>query len=136
MTVYFSKNIKDTDLKFSHNLYSSLQFVLSNVGLISLIVWKLCAFRQRRNFGNFQQFFRYKFRLQWKFKLLMVQSKRTSTDLVLVVIISFENIPYFKVKQLLSSFFRNTSKVQRFCKFHRLHRMNHIKIYQTSISFY
>ena len=37
---------------------------------ISLIVWKLCAFRQRRNFGNYQQFFHHNFRLKWKFWIL------------------------------------------------------------------
>ena len=31
-------------------------------------------------------------------------------------------------------FFRNTSKVHWFCKFRRLHRKNHIKIYQTTTS--
>ena len=42
---------------FQLNLHSSVQFVLLNLELISLTVWKLYPFRKRSNFGNFQQFF-------------------------------------------------------------------------------
>ena len=46
----------------------SLKFVLLNFETISLIVWKLCAFRQRSNCGNFQSFCHHNFWLKWKFK--------------------------------------------------------------------
>ena len=64
LTTYFSEAIKYRDMKFWHDIYKSLQFVLSKFGSISLITWKLCAFRQRSNFGNFQQFLHHNFRLK------------------------------------------------------------------------
>ena len=64
---YFSENVKDRDVKFSHILYSSLQIVLSNFRLISLIVEKLCLFRQHSYFCISMQFFHHNFRLKWKF---------------------------------------------------------------------
>ena len=48
---------------------------------ISLIVWKLWAFRHRRNFGNFRQFFYHNYRLKEKFKILMVSSEISRLDL-------------------------------------------------------
>ena len=32
------------------------EILTKNLGSISLIIWKLCLFRHRNNFGNFQQF--------------------------------------------------------------------------------
>ena len=52
-----------------------------NLESISMIVWKLYVFHQRRNFGKFQQFFHHDFRLRWKFWILMVSSERSSSDL-------------------------------------------------------
>ena len=46
---------------------------------ICLIDWKLRAFRQRINFGNFHQFFHHNFRL--KFQIIMVSPERYSSDL-------------------------------------------------------
>ena len=50
-----------------------------NLGLISLMVWKLCAFRQCRKFGNLQQFFHHNFRLKWKFWILIDSSEISSS---------------------------------------------------------
>ena len=47
-TAYTSENIQDWEVRFWHHFDSSLNF-----GSISLIVWKLCYFRNGRNFGNF-----------------------------------------------------------------------------------
>ena len=33
LTAYFSESIKDRDVKFLHNLHSSLQFMLSKFGI-------------------------------------------------------------------------------------------------------
>ena len=56
-------------------------FSYQNLESISLIVWKLCAFRQRSNFGNFKQFFHHNFQLKYKFWILMVSFWRSSSDL-------------------------------------------------------
>ena len=58
-----------------------IQVKYQNMGSISLIVWKLWAFRQRSNFGNFQHFFHHDFRLKWKFWILMVSSERSTSNL-------------------------------------------------------
>ena len=52
-----------------------------NLGSISLILFKPCAFRQRINFRNLQQFFHHNFQLKWKFWIFMVSSERYSSDL-------------------------------------------------------
>ena len=52
-----------------------------NMMSISLIVLKLCAFRKRSNFGNFQQFFHHKFRLKLKFWILINPLEISSLDL-------------------------------------------------------
>ena len=52
-----------------------------NLGSISLLVWKLYAFRQSRNFGNFQKFFLHNFRQKWKFWILIASPERSSPDL-------------------------------------------------------
>ena len=41
--------------------FDSLQFVLPKYGIDIFDVWKLCAFMQRSNFGNFQQFVNHTF---------------------------------------------------------------------------
>ena len=78
MPAYLSESIKARDVEIeilTFNLY------YQNLGLISLIFLKLCAFLQRSNFGNFQQFLYYNFGLKWKFRILMVPSERSSSDL-------------------------------------------------------
>ena len=45
---------------------------VDNFSSISLLVWKLCTFRQRRNFGKFKQFFHYYFRHRAKFRFMIV----------------------------------------------------------------
>ena len=52
-----------------------------NLGLISLTVCILCAFRQRSKFSNFQQFFHHIFWLKCKFWILMVPSERSTSHL-------------------------------------------------------
>ena len=49
---------------------------------ISLIVWKLCAFRHRTNLDNFRNFFYHNFRLKGKFQIRMVSSERSPSDLL------------------------------------------------------
>ena len=61
-----------------------------NLDSISLIAWKLCAFLQRSNFDNFQQFFHHNFQLKLKFLILMVSLEISSLD---------HNIPYFNFKK-------------------------------------
>ena len=48
---------------------------------ISLIVWTLCGFRQRSNFGNFQHIFHHNFQLRRKFWIITVLSERSSSYL-------------------------------------------------------
>ena len=72
MSDYLSKLI--TDREIFHLFYSKL-------GSISLIVWKLCAFRQRSNLDNFKQCFHHNFRLKRKFWNLMVSFGMISSDL-------------------------------------------------------
>ena len=55
----------------------------------NLIVWKLCAFRHRSSFGNFQQCFHSNFRLKWKFWILMVSSEISSLELSEIQVIVF-----------------------------------------------
>ena len=86
---YFLESKKDRDLKFKHNFHSSLQFVQlkfrmdlkfkSSTIYISLIVWKLCVFRQHNNFGYFSTCFLIII-LYWK-GILMVALGRSSLDL-------------------------------------------------------
>ena len=81
----------------SITLYSSIAFcncILRKMQ-ISLILWKLWAFRNEKylirfirkylityqKFIHFQQFFHHNFRLKWKFWNLMVPSERSSSDL-------------------------------------------------------
>ena len=67
-------NFDSTNWRFKWRLrqnFTSLYFM----------VWKHCAFWQRSNFGNFQQFFHHNFRLKWKIWILMVSSERFSSDL-------------------------------------------------------
>ena len=56
----------------SKTLFSNLCY--KNVGLISLIVGKLCTFRQCSNIGNFQQFCHHNFRVKGILWILMVSS--------------------------------------------------------------
>ena len=49
-----------------------------NLGAISLIVLKLCTFRQRRNFGNFQQFVHHNLWSKLKFSILKNSSERSN----------------------------------------------------------
>ena len=82
----------------------------TNLGSISLIVWKLYAFRERTNFGHFQQFSHHNFRLKWKFWIQMFSSVKSSSDL--------SEYTYFK--WIFDNCIGN----------------NHIKIYQTISSFH
>ena len=86
LTAYFSEIIKGRNLKFCQNPFSSLHFVLS------LIVWKLCALRQRNNFSYFQQLFHNNFRLKGKFWILMVSSERSSLDVSEICYLFFSSI--------------------------------------------
>ena len=76
------------------------------------------AFRERRNFCNFHQFFHHEFRLKWKILILMVSPERYSPD--------YQNIPYFYFN-VLFVIYKNSDE---------LHRNYHIKIYQTTSTFY
>ena len=67
--------------------------------LLSWIIWKLCAFRQRSNIGDFQQFFHHNFRWNGNFEFLWFHLK----DLVQ----NYQNIPYFKIQNIFF-IFKNT----------------------------
>ena len=54
-----------------------------------MIVRKLCAFGQRRKFGNFQHFFHHNFRLKWKIWIMIVSSGIPSLDLSEYTLFSF-----------------------------------------------
>ena len=43
ISIYFSKIIKDRDMKFLHNLYSSLQFVLLKFEITLFLLLKLVS---------------------------------------------------------------------------------------------
>ena len=92
---------------------------------ISVIVWKLCTFRQ--------QFFHHNFWLKWKFWILMVLSERSSSDLSEYSLFQIKKIIF----HLLKSFFRwkivgfffavlfqNIFKVQPFSEFWWLNQKN------------
>ena len=67
-----------------------IQVKYQNMGSISLIVWKLCPFRQRSNFGNFHQFiFFISFNWNRNFEFWWFHRK----DLVPI----YQNISYFKL---------------------------------------
>ena len=51
------------------------------MGSISLITWKLCAFLQRSNFDNFQQFFHDNFPVKLNFFFQIISSEISSSNL-------------------------------------------------------
>ena len=132
LTAYFLESLKDRDVKFWHNLHSSLQFVLSKLRSISLIVWKPCTFCQFSYFGNFQQFFIIAFDWKRNFGFWWFPQK----DIVRICqnIMNVKLKKYFfiyknqflgeklKCLDFFAAFFRNTSKLQWFHKFRWLHR--------------
>ena len=80
LTAYLSETIIDRDVKFWHNLHSSLQFC-------AIKIWNqnICAnYALFGNvaFGNFQLFFYHDFQLKNKFQIMMVSSERSWSDLL------------------------------------------------------
>ena len=69
-----------------------------NLESIPLIVWKLCVFRKRSHFGNFQQFFHLNFRLKWKFWILMDSLESSNLDLSEYTIFDVKIIFVHKLK--------------------------------------
>ena len=53
---------------------------------------KLCAFQNRRNFGNFPKFFYQNFRLNWMCQILMVSSERSLSVLSKLTLFQLEKI--------------------------------------------
>ena len=72
LTAYFSESIKDRNFQTT--------FILV-FNLCSLIVLKLCGFRQRSNFGTFQQFFHHNFRLKMEIMNSDDPIEKISSDL-------------------------------------------------------
>ena len=70
-----------------------------NLGSISLIFWKLCAFRQHN--GSFQQFFHHNFRLKWKFWILMFSLEKSCSDLSEYTLFQIKNIFFIYKNQFL-----------------------------------
>ena len=62
---------------------------------------KLYAFWQRINFGNFQLFFHHNCRLKTNFWMLMISSKRSSSDLSKYTLFQIENFYFIFKFQLL-----------------------------------
>ena len=56
LTAYFLENIEDEHVKFSHNLDSSLQFVLSIFGINIFYSLKTMSFSKHSKFYDFQHF--------------------------------------------------------------------------------
>ena len=120
-------------------LHNVLQLFHRNLGSICLIVWKLCAFMHRRNFGNCGQFF-FIITLIWKgnFKFWWFCQKYLAQI--------YQNQLYFKFKWLYFRYkipflgenmrfflvfsFELLSKYNYVYKFWWLHRKDLIKIYQ------
>ena len=90
--------------KIGHNFHSGLQFVLlkCNFGLISLIVWKLCAFRQRSNFGNLQHFFHHNFWLKRKFWIILVSLEISSSNLSEYTLFKIKKLFFLSIKSIYS----------------------------------
>ena len=71
-----------------------------------MTILKLCAFQNRRNFGNFPKFFYQNFRLNWMCQILMVSSERSLSVLSKLTLFKIEkncinkNILYMWVKKL------------------------------------
>ena len=84
--------------KFYTTFIQVFNLCYTNLGSISLIVWKLCTFRQRSSLGNFQQFFHHNFRLKWKFWILMVSTERTSSDLSEYTIFQIKSIIFLSIQ--------------------------------------
>ena len=82
-----------------------------NLESVSLIVWKLYAFWQCSNFGNFQQFFYDNFRLRWKIWMMMVESERSSWDFKKIYLILNNLKIYFFIYKI------NFRWKMRICRF-------------------
>ena len=78
--------------------------VYTNLGSISLTVWKLCAFRQRSNFRNFQQFFHHNFRL----KILLVMRYIGKFVILMLECIGIITSKYMRLKLV---FIKKNSKL-------------------------
>ena len=66
-----------------------------------MIVWKLCAYRQRSNFGHFLQFHHNNFRLKWEFNFKFGWFDRK--DQYLDLYLGYQNIPYLNFKNTFLS---------------------------------
>ena len=132
--LYLEKVLKIKTQYFDQILTQVLKLYYQNLGFISLTVKILCTLWDRKNFGNFRQFF-FIITFPWKgnFKFWSFHWKHL-TQIYL-------SQTYFKCKNYFSSmkikfkmkkfdffdfFFRITSKLQRFCKFLLLHRKERI----------
>ena len=107
MTSYFSKTVKDRNVKFWHNLHSSLQFVLSKFG------FNIFDSLETMRFPNvvIWSVFHYIFRLKWKNWILMVSMERSRLDISVYTLFQIGKIFF----HLQKSIFRWKMKICRFC---------------------
>ena len=77
-TLFLGKNKRLTREIFTQPSFKSPIYITSTC---NRYLYKLRAFRQRCNFGNFQQFFHHNYRLKWKLLFQMVSSEKSSSHL-------------------------------------------------------
>ena len=119
LTAYsISNRILDKYVKFWHNLDEVLKFTYQNLGFMSPIFWdfnKECVYNINdcdcESINVFNLYFKFK-------KYLFIYKSQ--------ILCEKKNYIFFAV------FFRNTFKVQWFCKYWWLHQKNQIKFYQTA----
>ena len=143
--LFFGKKFKIGTSSFYTILIHVLRLCYQHLVLVSLIIWKLCVFRHRRNFGNFRQFFfiivfdwKGNIKLWWFYRkdLVQIYQNKTYFDWKKIYIF-FTHKSNFLVKKwifqrnIFHFLFRITFKIQQFCKFWWLHQKTHIKICQT-----
>ena len=113
----FQKLLNTGTWNFVITLLQVLKLCYQNLGSIYLIVSKLCAFRQRSNFGNFQQFFLHSFQLKWKFWIQIYQNILFPKLKKYFFIYKNQFLgEKWKIVGFFCRYFRNTSWVQWFCK--------------------
>ena len=112
LTAYFSESKKISTWNSYTIFIEVFNLCYKHLGAMSLTVLKLCAFRLRSNYGNFQQFFHRNFWLKWKIWTLIVLSENFSSDLSEYTLFLFD---YFYLWKSISR--RKMKMLGYFCIF-------------------